>query len=102
MLVLATIRYMFISFPEIFPPIRLFSPIFLLDFMEFSHLYFYSDPLSIRNSRVEPTLYIIDWQDPVPVPHHRHTATTKLFSIKSWYNPGLDVLTYDRDLLSLG
>ena len=44
--------YTFINFQEIFPPIRLFSPIFLLVFEEISHLYFYSDSSSIRNSRV--------------------------------------------------
>ena len=44
--------YSFINFQQKIPPIRLFSPIFLLLFKEFSHLYFYSDPSSIRNSRV--------------------------------------------------
>ena len=44
--------YSFINFQQKFPPIRLFSPIFLLSFKEFSHLYSYSDPSSIRNSRV--------------------------------------------------
>ena len=44
--------YSFINFQQKVPPIRLFSPIFLLSFKEFSHLYFYSDPSSIRNSRV--------------------------------------------------
>ena len=44
--------YSFINFQQKVPPIRLFSPIFLLIFKEFSHLYFYSDPSSIRNSRV--------------------------------------------------
>ena len=44
--------YTFIHFPEKFPPIRLFSPIFLLVFQKLSHLYFYSEPSSIRNSRV--------------------------------------------------
>jgi hypothetical protein len=44
--------YTFINFQEIFPPILLFSPIFLLVFEEISHLYFYSDSSSIRNSRV--------------------------------------------------
>ena len=44
--------YTFINFQEIFPPIRLFSPIFLLVFEEISHLYFYLDLSSIRNSRV--------------------------------------------------
>ena len=34
------------------PPIRLFPPILLLIFKEISHLYFYSEPSSIRNSRV--------------------------------------------------
>ena len=33
--------YTFISFSENFPPIRLFSPILLLDFKKISHLYFY-------------------------------------------------------------
>ena len=41
--------YSFINFQQKVPPIRLFSPIFLLLFKEFSHLYFYSDPSSIRN-----------------------------------------------------
>jgi hypothetical protein len=46
--------YTFINFQEIFPPILfLFSPIFLLVFEEISHLYFYSDSSSIRNSRRE-------------------------------------------------
>ena len=44
--------YSFINFQQKVPPIRLFSPIFLLIFKEFSHLYFYSDPSSIRNTRV--------------------------------------------------
>ena len=45
--------YKFISFQEIiFSPILLFSPIFLLDFQEISHLYFYSELLSFWNSRV--------------------------------------------------
>ena len=44
--------YTFISFSENFPPIRLFSPILLLDFKKISHLYFYQEPSSIRNSRV--------------------------------------------------
>ena len=44
--------YSFINFQQKVPPIRLFSPIFLLIFKEFSHLYSYSDPSSIRNSRV--------------------------------------------------
>ena len=44
--------YMCINSQEIFPPIRLFSPIFLLVSEEISHLYFYSDSSSIRNSRV--------------------------------------------------
>ena len=44
--------YTFINFQEIFLPIRLFSPMFLLIFEEISHLYFYSDSSSIRNSRV--------------------------------------------------
>ena len=48
--------YTFISFPENFLPIRLFSPIFLLLFKQFSHLHFYSDPSSIRNSRVLSSL----------------------------------------------
>ena len=37
-------------------PIRLFSPIFLLVFQKISHLYFYSEPSSIRNSRVGWTI----------------------------------------------
>ena len=45
-----------ISFSENFPPkytfILLFSPIFLILFKEFSHLCFYSELSSIRNSRV--------------------------------------------------
>ena len=45
--------YMFINFQENFPPIRLFSPIFLLVFEEISHLYFYSDSSSIQNTRVD-------------------------------------------------
>ena len=44
--------YTFINFQEIFPSIRLFSNIFLLVFVEISHLYVYSDSSSIRNSRV--------------------------------------------------
>ena len=44
--------YSFISFPENFPSILLFSPIFLFIFKDFSHLYFYLEPSSIRNSRV--------------------------------------------------
>ena len=43
---------MFISFQQKFPPICLFPPILLLVFEEISHLYFYSDSSSIRNSRV--------------------------------------------------
>ena len=46
--------YTFISFSENFPPIRLFSPILLSDFKKISHLYFYSEPSSIWNSRVIP------------------------------------------------
>ena len=45
--------YSFINFQQKVPPIRLFPPILLLLFKEFSHLYFYSDPSSIRNSRVD-------------------------------------------------
>ena len=41
--------YTFINFTEIFPPILLFSPIRLLVFQKISHLYFYSEPSSIRN-----------------------------------------------------
>ena len=41
--------YKFISVPEKFPSI-LFSPILLLLFKEISHLYFYSELSSIRNS----------------------------------------------------
>ena len=44
--------YMFINFQQKVPPIRLFLPIFLLILREISHLYFYSDSSSIRNSRV--------------------------------------------------
>ena len=44
--------YTFINFTEIFPPILLFSPIRLFFFKETSHLYFYSDSSSIRNSIV--------------------------------------------------
>jgi hypothetical protein len=44
--------YSFINFQQKVPPMRLFSPIFLLLFKEFSLLYFYSDPSSIRNSRL--------------------------------------------------
>ena len=45
--------YTFISFQQKVPPIRLFPPILLLIFKEISHLYFYSDSSSIRNSRVD-------------------------------------------------
>ena len=70
--------YTFISFQEIFPPILLFSPIFLLVFEEISHLYFYSDSSSIRNSRVltfiklyqmlpkNPTYTFINFQQKFP------------------------------------
>ena len=44
--------YTFINFQQKFPPIRLIPPILLLIFEEISHLYFYSDSSSIRNSRV--------------------------------------------------
>ena len=44
--------YMFINSKRKFPPIRLFPPILLLIFKEISHLYFYLEPSSIRNSRV--------------------------------------------------
>ena len=44
--------YTFINFQQKVPPIRLFPPILLLIFKEISHLYFYSEPSSIRNSRV--------------------------------------------------
>ena len=44
--------YMFIIFQQKVPPIRLFPPILLLFFREISHLYFYLDSSSIRNSRV--------------------------------------------------
>ena len=47
--------YTFISFQQKFPPICLFPPILLLVFEEISHLYFYSDSSSIRNSRVPET-----------------------------------------------
>ena len=56
--------YSFINFQQKVPPIRLFSPIFLLLFKEFSHLYFYSDPSSIRNSRVcnqNKRSWILNW-----------------------------------------
>ena len=43
---------MFINFQQKFSPIRLFPPILLLIFKEISHLYFYLEPSSIRNSRV--------------------------------------------------
>ena len=45
--------YMFINFQKKIPPIRSFSPIFLLVFEETSHLYFYSDSSSIQNTRVD-------------------------------------------------
>ena len=53
--------YMFINFQQKVPPILLFSPILLLIFKEISHLYFYSEPSSIRNSRVptHPALIMI-------------------------------------------
>jgi len=51
--------YTFISFQQKFPPICLFSPIFLLIFEEISHLYFYSDSSSIRNSRVGYSLFVV-------------------------------------------
>ena len=44
--------YTFINFQQKVPPIRLFPPILLLVFKEISHLYFYSEPSSIQNSRV--------------------------------------------------
>ena len=44
--------YTFINFQQKVPPICLFSPILLLIFKESSHLHFYLEPLSIRNSRV--------------------------------------------------
>ena len=47
--------YIFISFQEIFPPILLFSPIFLLVFQK---VYFYSELSSILNSRLQ-TFYFI-------------------------------------------
>ena len=46
------LTYTFIYFQQKVPPIRLFPPILLLIFKEISHLYFYSEPSSIRNSRV--------------------------------------------------
>jgi hypothetical protein len=49
--------YTFINFQEIFPPICLFSPIFLLVFEEIS--YFYLDLSSIWNSRVVQAYYIM-------------------------------------------
>ena len=52
--------YTIISFLENFPPILLFSPIRLLFFNEFSHLYFYSEPSSIRNSRVLNAFFILN------------------------------------------
>ena len=39
-------------FQKVPTPILLFSPIRLLIFQKISHLYFYSEPSSIRNSRV--------------------------------------------------
>ena len=44
--------YTFINFQQKVLPIRLFPPILLLIFKEISHLYFYLEPSSIRNSRV--------------------------------------------------
>ena len=44
--------YTFIHFQQKIPPICLFPPILLLVFKEISHLYFYSELSSIRNSRV--------------------------------------------------
>ena len=48
--------YTFINFQQKVLPIRLFPPILLLIFKEISHLYFYSEPSSIRNSRVMAAL----------------------------------------------
>ena len=51
-------NYTIINFQQKVPPIRLFPPILLLSpislliFNDFSHLYFHSEPSSIRNSRV--------------------------------------------------
>ena len=59
--------YTFISFQQKVPPIRLFPPILLLFFRGISHLYFYSDSSSIRNSRVDP------WK-----PHRRHRSNSSL------------------------
>ena len=54
--------YKFINFPEIIPPILLFSPIRLLVFQKSSHLYFYSEPSSIQNSRVHQILTLLTCQ----------------------------------------
>ena len=48
--------YTFINFQQKVLPIRLFPPILLLIFKEISHLYFYSEPSSIWNSRVDDQL----------------------------------------------
>ena len=63
--------YTFINFQEIFPPIRLFSPICLLVFEEISHLYFYSDS-SIRNSRVFINFCLFFSFFKVPIEHFCH------------------------------
>ena len=44
--------YTFVNFQRKVPPIRLFPPILIIIFKKISHLYFYSEPSSIRNSRV--------------------------------------------------
>ena len=54
--------YTFINFQQKVPPIRLFPPILSLVFKEISHLYFYSEPSSIRNSRVH-TFYLVGSQE---------------------------------------
>ena len=46
--------YTFVNFQQKVPPIGLFPPILIIIFKEISHLYFYSEPSSIRNSRVCP------------------------------------------------
>ena len=65
--------YTFISFQEIFPPILLFSPIFLLVFQKISHLCFYLDSSSIRNYRVMAVTFfksfyatfLFSWENPI-------------------------------------
>ena len=69
--------YMFISFQEKVPPIRLFPPILLLFLREISHLYFYSDSSSIRNSRV-----VTFGQKSRPVYYSRLYGTLNLRNLK--------------------